>query len=120
MSPVAWVLLAVAVTLAIVAGSILVVTAVYGSRRSRGVEMHTDGSWDHIRLRTPAGPASARLVLHEDHGRVYAVSTRFRGEAEQIGYVPPAPAQVMTFVTRLANEHTERRTALKRGVARMR
>lgn len=81
----------------------LAVIASRGAATSRGVRMHATGP-ESFRFTTPVGRASARIVLHEDMGRVYEVRTEFRGQGSHIGYVPPANALLRSHVERLVTE----------------
>lgn len=92
--------------------SVLVVVVARRLSVARGVEMYQQGE-DYWSIRTPVGRASARLVVHENHGKVFEVHTYFRGEEPTVSYVPPAPRVLYQYVQRTSNEAWARRAAAK-------
>lgn len=103
MSTTTIVLLVLAVLAASVLAAVLFVVIMRRLSIARGVEMYEQapGYWS---IRTPVGRASARLVVHENHGKVFEVRTYFRGEDETVSYVPPAQHVLYQHVQRISNE----------------
>lgn len=105
----------------IILASLIALGFVLFTRRAamaRGVVMAEVAAGAYA-FRTPAGRATARLALHDDHGRVFEVRTYFRGEDVSVSYVPPAAQVLRREVERLAADAVMRRTQ-RRRVARAR
>lgn len=116
-----WVIVAIvlgAVAMACALAVVMVIVSA-GWRASLGVEVIPQGG-DRFLIRSPYGPGSARLVVHENHGRVYEVRLRFRREPEGVAYVPPTPTLIASFVQREVQDRAMRDAARRRRVARTR
>lgn len=93
---VGWIALAIAIV--VMAGAAAL--AIGATRRATSprvlIMTLSDGT---LTISTPRGKGRARIVLHEDMGRCYAIDLRLRGEKPAIDYVPPAEHLVRLRVT---------------------
>jgi hypothetical protein len=80
---------------------VVVVMTLRGAAITRGIEIAVlDEDGIHLAITTPLGSGRARLVVHDDLGKVYEVRTTLRGEGSKVEYVPPAIHLVRTNLER--------------------
>lgn len=100
MSALATVGIVIGALLALFLLSVVVALAIgRGIGQTRGAISVVEAEGGRLTIRTPYGPGSARLVVHDDLGKVYEIALSLRGEPKStLTYVPPAIAMVRSHV----------------------